>query len=368
MPEVTGNISVLVVDDSAFMRKAISLMLESDPAIKVVGIARNGEEAVQQVSQLKPDLVTMDIEMPRMDGLTALSIIMKENPTPVVMVSSLTNDGAKATLDAFDLGAVDFIPKQLSYVSLDIVKIKQDLIDKIKSIHARRRTLMAQYALGRRRKGTDSKGASPSDAARGRIIDKIGKLARRGIKVVAIGVSTGGPPALQAVIPKIPADFPSGILVVQHMPPTFTKSLATRLDGLSKVKVKEAENGEPIVAGCVYIAPGDRHLKVRKWGANADVKLDNEPTTTLHKPSVDVLMTSVAETYGGASLGVILTGMGSDGANGIALMKQKGAKVIAQNEQTCVVYGMPRAIVERGLADKVSPIEEIASDICSYFI
>ncbi len=352
-------IQVLVVDDSAFMRKALSLMLESDPDIKVCGFARNGAEAVQMVGELKPDLVTMDIEMPQMDGLTALSKIMKSTPTPVIMVSSLTSEGAKATMDAFELGAIDFIPKQLSFVSLDIVKIKMELLDKIKNIHSRRRTLMAQYALGVKR------GTKPSP--RPPIAQPPARLSKKGVKIVAIGVSTGGPPALQNVIPKLPKDFPSGILVVQHMPPLFTKSLAVRLDGLSNLKVKEAEEGEPIVAGCVYIAPGDRHLKVRKWGANADVKLDDEPTDTLHKPSVDVLMQSVADTYGGASLGVILTGMGSDGARGIASMKKLGAKVIAQNEQSCVVYGMPRAIVERGLADRITHIDNIAADIMSYF-
>ena len=248
-------------------------------------------------------------------------------------------------------------------MSLDIVKIKENLIDKVKYIHSRRRTLMAQYALRKRR----SEQPTSKPAVTTPVAPVTGRLVRKGVNVVAIGVSTGGPPALQAIIPKIPKNFPSGLLVVQHMPPMFTKSLANRLDGLSEVKVKEAEHGEPIVAGCVYIAPGDKHLKVRKWGANADVKLDDEPSNTLHKPSVDVLMTSIAETYGGASLGVILTGMGSDGANGISQMKQMGAKVIAQDEQTCVVYGMPRAIIEKNLADKVAPLDNIAREICSYF-
>jgi len=357
----TVPINVLVVDDSAFMRKAISVMLESDPGIKVCGMARDCEQAIQMVVELKPDLITMDIEMPRMDGLTALSKIMESKPTPVIMISSLTSEGAKATMEAFDRGAIDFIPKQLSFVSLDIVKVKEELLAKIKNIYARRRTLMAQYSLGtRRRKELSASGKQ-------RPQESIGKLARNHVNVVAVGVSTGGPPALQNIIPKLPKDFPSGILVVQHMPPMFTKSLAQRLDGLSAIRVKEAEDREPIVRGCVYIAPGDKHLKVRQWGKNAEVKLDDDPTDTLHKPSVDVLMQSVSETYGGASLGVILTGMGSDGARGITSMKKKGAKVIAQNERSCVVYGMPRAIVEAGLADKVAHIDSIASDIMSYF-
>ena len=359
-----ATINVLVVDDSAFMRKAISMMLESDPQIKVVGMAHDGIEAIEKVTSLKPDLVTLDIEMPRMDGITALSRIMKENPTPVIMVSSITSDGADATLKALDLGAIDFIPKQLSYVSLDVVKIKQTLIDKVKHINSRRRTLMAQYALGIRRKSLGESGGQTTY----RITPLTKKkLVRREIKIVAIGTSTGGPPALQKVISNLPKDLPSGVLVVQHMPPTFTKSLANRLDSLSAIKVKEAEHGEPIVAGCVYIAPGDRHLKVRKWGANADIKLDNNPPDMPHKPSVDVLMDSVAETYGDTSLGVILTGMGSDGTNGLTHMKEKGAKVIAQNEQTSVVYGMPRSVVEKGIADKVVSIEQIAPTIISYF-
>ncbi len=361
------KINVLVVDDSAFMRKAISMMLEEDSDIKVIGMAGDGQEAIEKVAELKPDLVTLDIEMPRMDGLTALSIIMKENPTPVMMVSSLTGDGAEATLDALERGAVDFIPKELSFVSLNIVKIKKDLIEKVKQIHSRRRTLMAQYALGLRRKQERSESKRSVVAPLPPVSMSSKLLNHRGIKVVAIGISTGGPPALQTVIPALPSDLPTGVLVVQHMPPTFTRSLANRLDGMSNLKVKEAEHGEPIVAGCVYIAPGDKHMKAHKWGKNTEIKLDNEPSDTLHKPSVDVMMNSVAETYGGQSVGVIMTGMGSDGVEGIANMKGKGAQVIAQNEQSCVVYGMPRAVVERKLADKISPIERIASDIVSYF-
>jgi len=362
-----AQINVLVVDDSAFIRKAVSLMLESDPGIRVIDFARDGQEAVEKVACIKPDLVTMDIEMPKMDGLTALSKIMKENPTPVLMLSSITNEGAKATMDAFDLGAVDFIPKQISEVSMDIVKVKELLIDKVKQIHSRRRTLMAQYALGRRMNMNAGAHSATKPLADEPAQLAAIKLRRRGIRVVAIGVSTGGPPALQKIIPKLPEDFPSGILVVQHMPPRFTRSLADRLDSISSLKVKEAEHGEPIVAGCVYIAPGDKHLKVKKWGNNADVRLDDEPSDLLHRPSVDVMMDSVAEAYGGASLAVILTGMGSDGLQGITHLKGKGAAVIAQNEQTCVVYGMPRAVAEKGLADRISPIDRIARDIVSYF-
>jgi two-component system chemotaxis response regulator CheB len=352
-------IKVLVVDDSAFMRKALSMMLESDPQIKVIDTARNGIEGIEKVEKLKPDLVTMDIEMPQMDGLTALRKIMSSNPLPVMMVSSLTTDGANATLNALDLGAVDFIPKQLSYVSLDIVKIKEQLIQKIKAIHARRRTLLARHAMARRRPAVATPTRPPQPIAR--------SLMRKDVSIVAVGVSTGGPPALQQVIPKLPKGFPVGVLIVQHMPPNFTKSLADRLNGISHLHVKEAEHGEPIVAGAAYVAPGDKHMTIRKWGSQAEVQLSDEPTNVLHKPSVDVMMNSVADVFGGRTLGVIMTGMGSDGVNGLRNIKSKGGKVIAQNENSCVVYGMPRAAVEGGLADKVVALERIATEIGSYF-
>jgi len=354
------EIRVLVVDDSAFMRKAITIMLESDPQIKVIGTARNGLEGVEKAAELKPDLVTMDIEMPQMDGLTALRKIMNTNPVPVMMVSSLTSSGAKATLDALDLGAVDFIPKQLSYVSLDIVKIQDTLIKKIKEIHSRRRTLMASHALGARKKKQNLP-AAPEMAK------KIQSLKRKNMNVVAIGVSTGGPPALQKVIPQLPQSFPVGILIVQHMPPSFTKSLADRLNGLSQLHVKEAEQGETVVAGAVYISPGDKHMTVRKWGRSSEIQLSDKPYDTLHKPSVDVMLDSVAEVYRSGSLGVIMTGMGCDGVNGLRKIKSYGGQVIAQNENSCIVYGMPRAAIEEGLSDKIVALENISSAIVSYF-
>lgn len=364
-----NKIRVLVVDDSAFMRKAISMMISDDPEIEVIGTATNGEEGVEKVFELAPDLVTMDIEMPRMDGLTALRKIMKEKPTPVMMVSSLTSDGAQATLEALDLGAVDFIPKQLSYVSLDIVKIKQELIAKIKHIKNRKNILLAQYrsrqvsgisaAAKRRQK---SKKTLP-----GLTMPLASKTGKKKIRVVAVGVSTGGPPALQNVIPRLPKNFPVPILVVQHMPATFTKSLANRLDNLSALQVKEAEGGESLQNGMVYIAPGDKHMMVRRNGARHAIKLSNEPSDTLYKPSVDVMMNSVEDNYRGTTMGVIMTGMGHDGLVAAKRVKKSGGIMIAQDEKTCVVYGMPRAIVEAGIADRISPIDRIAPDIVSYF-
>jgi two-component system chemotaxis response regulator CheB len=362
------KIRVLVVDDSAFMRKAISMMIGDDPQIEVAGTAVNGEEGLQKVHELSPDLVTMDIEMPRMDGLTALRKIMEEKPTPVMMVSSLTSEGAQATLDALELGAVDFIPKQLSYVSLDIVKIKKDLIEKVKYISNRKHLLMASFRNRRagqinrakttaRRQEAPAQPAAPPPTPRRKM----------NLRIVAVGTSTGGPPALQAVIPNLPKGFSVPVLVVQHMPPTFTKSLANRLNGLSPLQVKEAENGERAEKGIVYIAPGDKHMTLARKGVENLIRLSDEPAGVPYKPSVDIMMDSVADHFVGTTMGVIMTGMGHDGVEALKKIKKAGGVVIAQNEETCVVYGMPRAAVEAHITDRISPIDRIASDIVSYF-
>lgn len=368
---VGRQVRILVVDDSAFMRKAISMMLESDPAIKVVGMARDGEEGVELVKKLRPDLVTMDIEMPRMDGLTALRKIMAENPVPVMMISSLTSDGAQATLDALEMGAVDFIPKQLSFVSLDIVKIKEELLAKIKDIVRRKNVLMSRHKMRadfvRAKAGT---GARPgSRAARFLPPKPIGSITKRRhlVSLITIGSSTGGPPALQQIIPLLPRSLPVGVVIAQHMPATFTKSLAERLNNLSQVTVREATDGEPIQAGVVYISPGGKNMTVKKLGSRASIKISDEPTSTLYKPCVDVLINSVAEQYGRATLGVILTGMGQNGVIGARLLKSKGGVLIAQNEESCVVYGMPKAVIEAKLADHIAPIENIAAEMVSFF-
>lgn len=336
-----GRVRVLVVDDSAFMRKAISTMLESDPEIEVVDTARDGLEAIEKVKALNPDLVTLDVEMPRMDGLTALKHIMEEHPLPVLMVSSLTTEGAEATLTALELGAVDFIPKDLSYVSLDIVKIKDSLLEKVKTI-ARR---------GLRRIGPMG--------------PKVLTLPpKRKFELVAIGVSTGGPMSLQKILPKFPPDLPAGVLIAQHMPPNFTRPLAERLDKLSPFEVREAEDGDEVVPGRVLLAPGGRHLRVRRRG---EVEVDESPVQALYKPSVDELMASVARHYGPWGVGVIMTGMGHDGREGVRLLKEKGGYVIAQDEASCVIYGMPKAVVEEGLADAILPLEKIPEHISKLF-
>jgi two-component system, chemotaxis family, protein-glutamate methylesterase/glutaminase len=357
-------IKVVVVDDSAFMRKAISTMLSKDPEIDVVATARDGEEGLEMIRRHNPDVVTMDIEMPRMDGLTALRHIMMEMPRPVIMISSLTNEGAEATLKALDLGAVDFIPKQLSKVSLDIVKIEANLIAKVKIVasrklmHSRSRfsTPMARAPISA---PAESAGSAPGRTAALPTLPS-GSPRR---DVVAIGVSTGGPPAVQKVLSALPADFPASIVIAQHMPQAFTGPFAKRLDGLCKISVKEAEPGDRLKPGCCFVAPGGRHLVLKQMVSRVDLEITTEPASALYKPSVNVLMGSVANAVGRRALGVILTGMGNDGMEGIRLLKEKGGRALAQSDATCVVYGMPKAIVDAGLSDEIVDINDMAQAI-----
>lgn len=345
------SIKVVVVDDSAFMRKALSTMLEKDPEIKVVATARNGEEGLELIRTHQPDVVTLDIEMPRMDGLTALRHIMMEMPRPVLMVSSLTVEGAEATLKAMELGAVDFIPKQLSKVSLDIVRIEDSLRAKVKEVA--RRKFRAPRAM--------RPAAKPADArAPAQAVKPSGRLVR---DVVVVGVSTGGPPAVQKILSGLPADFPAGILIAQHMPAAFTGPFAKRLDTVSKVAVKEAEGVEPFKPGTVYIAPGGKHLVLAARGSRMEVKVVDEPAGALYKPSANVLIESAAVSSGRRALGVILTGMGNDGLEGIRALKSRGGRALAQSDSSCVVFGMPKAIVDANFADEIVDIDDMAQAI-----
>ncbi|QGY41419.1 chemotaxis-specific protein-glutamate methyltransferase CheB [Pseudodesulfovibrio cashew] len=350
-------IKVLVVDDSAFMRKAIGTMLEKDPGINVVGTARDGREGLDLVRKLDPDVVTMDIEMPRMDGLTALRHIMMESPRPVLMVSSLTTEGAEATLKAMELGAVDFIPKQLSKVSLDIIKIEKDLIAKVKAVALRklRHRAPVRHAVAK------PQAPSPAPAKRP-MPTRTGRPKR---DVVAIGVSTGGPPVVQQILSSLPEDFPAGIVIAQHMPAAFTGPFAQRLNSVSKLSVKEAEPGDVLRPGCVFVAPGGRHVVLDQKISRIDVVVTDEPAGELYKPSANVLISSVAEAVGKRALGVILTGMGNDGCEGIRALKAKGGRALAQSDSTCVVYGMPKAIVDENLADAVVDLDDLAETILS---
>ena len=351
---MNDKIKVLVVDDSAFMRKSLSMLIESDPKIEVIATAVDGLDGLNKVKNLRPDIVTLDIEMPKMDGLTALKHIMKQSPTPVLMVSSLTKEGAESTLKALELGAVDFIPKASSFVSVAIADIKEDLIKKIKTF-ARKKSLVNRVnnLSGRSTRPAGNVGAS----------NVVKPLPPMKYNALAMGISTGGPISLQKIVPVLSSNISVPVFIVQHMPPKFTASLAQRLNSMSSLEVKEAENNEVVRKGVVYIAKGGFHMIVKKVGINIVIETSEMPKEHLHKPSVDVLFDSIEKVYGKNTLSVIMTGMGKDGLEGVKKIKSVGGHCIAQNEDTCVVYGMPRAIVENGLADTIAPLEEIPTII-----
>ncbi|MFZ4619106.1 MAG: protein-glutamate methylesterase/protein-glutamine glutaminase [Bacteroidota bacterium] len=352
------QISVVVVDDSAFMRKSITLMLEADPDIKVVATARDGQEGIDMIRKFHPTVVTMDIEMPGMDGLSALKIIMKEMPLPVLMFSSLTTEGADSTMEALNLGAVDFIPKDMSYVNVNIAGKRDELIEKIKNIgnSATLRLRFSRMGKPQLHTATAAPGAKPIASVR-----TVKTPSRRDFQAMVLGISTGGPFALLNMLPQLPENFPLGIAIVQHMPPRFTHSLAERINSLAKLTVKEAEEGDILEQGIVLIAPGGKHLTFRKSGSEIIAKISDLPSTTLYRPCADIMMTSAVETFNAPLLGVIMTGMGKDGLEGLRLLKKKGGYVVAQNEESCVVYGMPKAVVDDGIADAVVPLDDVAS-------
>jgi two-component system chemotaxis response regulator CheB len=350
---MSEQIKILVVDDSAFMRKSLTMLLESDPQIKVIDTASDGIIAIEKIKKIRPDIVTLDVEMPNMDGISALKIIMKECPTPVLMVSSLTIEGADITLKALDLGAIDFIPKEMSFVSVAITGIKEELISKVKAIH-KSKSVAKRISSNYVQEKLVAKNQKPT----------FPHLPKMRYNALAIGISTGGPITLQKVIPLLSEKINIPIFIVQHMPPKFTASLAERLNSLSSLHVKEAEDNEIVRSRVVYIAPGGFHLKLEKDELNnIKIKISDKPDNTLHRPSVDVMIQSLQEIYGKTVLGLIMTGMGKDGLEGIKKLKAAGGHCIAQDEDSCVVYGMPRAIIENGLADIVASLEEIPNII-----
>lgn len=357
-----GAIKVLIVDDSPFMRKAIERMLTADD-IQVVGMARDGQEALEKIPQLQPDIITLDVEMPRMDGLTCLRHIMQSFPRPVLMVSSLTQEGAQATLDALAAGALDFIPKESSVATGSILQIQQELQEKVRKLSRSpkfRKAPGTTPAAGPRVPLVGAPTSARPLATGSRPLQPVSEL-------LAIGCSTGGPKALQDLLPAIPKGLPVPCLIVQHMPGTFTKAFADRLDGLCQVKVKEAEQGEMLRPGTVYIAPGGIHMLYKNRNGQQSVELSAEPSNSLHRPSVDVMFQSVFQECSRQVLAMILTGMGSDGAKGMEALKQKGAHTVAEAEESCVVYGMPRAAVERGCVDLVLPIQDMAQMIRQHY-
>ncbi len=344
---------MLVVDDSAFMRRVISDLLSGEPDLEVVGTARDGQEGLEKAQALAPDVITLDVEMPRMSGLEMLERLMAVNPLPVVMVSSLTRPNADVTVRALQLGAVDFVPKPSGTISLDMHKVREELCRKVRAAARAPRSALVRCAPARRQPA----GPAPYGHKPGRP----GGPARSLSRVVVIGASTGGPSALMEVIPRLPADFPGGLLVVQHMPALFTRYLAEHLDAASALAVREAREGDELRDGLCLVAPGGRHLVL---AADGRVALDDSPPQHGVRPAVDVTLESVARSWDGDVLVAILTGMGMDGARGTRAVKARGARVVAQDEATCVVYGMPRAVVEMGLADHVVPLQEIAGVLC----
>ncbi len=349
-PEIRSRITVLVVDDSAFMRTALARMISSDPDLQVTGTACDGAEALEKIASLDPDVVTLDVEMPRLGGLETLRCIMAERPRPVIMVSATTVNSAEITFKALGAGAFDYVPKQLSSQSLDIPHIQTELIAKIKGA--------AQSTRSHSALPVPRKPPQPAAANDGHAFP----VAPESVppRIVAIGISTGGPKALEEILPLLPQDLSVPLLIVQHMPPGFTAPFAQRLNALCSVQVREATHGEVVYPGVVYIAPSGIHMTVERSSASrAAICLTSHPGNCPHTPSIDVLMQSVASTFKSLAMGVIMTGMGADGALGMKAIRREGGHTIGQDEASCAVYGMPRVCAELGVLQRVLSLSEI---------
>ncbi len=357
------KIKVLIVDDSALVRKMLTEILESDKSIEVVGVAADPLIARDKIKQLNPDVLTLDVEMPNMDGITFLSNLMRLRPMPVVMVSTLTEAGAEITLDALELGAIDFVTKPKIDFNNTIKEYADDLIEKVKVAAIAH----VNCNLGKKK---ESKKVNKLQITKKNTADAVLKLksGKRNYKltdtIIAVGASTGGTEAIKELLEDMPPDSP-GMVITQHIPEMFSARFAERMDTISPMKVSEATDGQQILAGHVYIAPGNRHLLVEKSGARYICRLNDGPTVSRHKPSVNVLFRSVANQLGQNAIGVILTGMGDDGADGLLEMKQTGAMTIAQDEQSSVVWGMPGEAVKRDAAKEILPLNKIASRLIS---
>jgi two-component system chemotaxis response regulator CheB len=346
---MSHRLRVLVVDDSALMRKLIPQILAADSDIEVVGTAMDGAFGLKKIEDLKPDVVTLDLEMPRMDGMETLRQITRRSRVPVIVVSALSTEGATATFKALALGAFDFVAKPRDAASARMDEIAQDLIFKIKAAGTSKMRPLAAPLLVEQ-----PKAHKPGIRER-----------KEPTKIVAIGISTGGPNALQYLLPKLQGDFPGTIVIVQHMPEGFTSMFANRLNESCAIDVKEAQSGDLLVAGRALICPGDRHIKVRRMPLGNTVVLADDARVNGHRPSVDVLFRSVAAEFGGRSVAVLMTGMGEDGAAGLGLIKNAGGLTIAQSEESCVVFGMPKAAIERGFAMRVVPLDMLANTLAS---
>jgi len=366
---------VLVVDDSGFFRRRVKEILDADAHLEVAGIAVNGKEAIDKVAELKPDVVTMDIEMPVMDGITAVRHIMKQHPVPILMFSSLTTEGAQATLDALDAGAVDFLPKRFEDISKDKDEAKRLLCARVRALGARGLRSRTQSAAAPAYKtGTATTVAATAAAVSSSAAVKVAPAAtarplwnaaktKGSFSLLAIGTSTGGPVALQDVLTKLPSNFPVPIVLVQHMPSSFTAAFAQRLNTQCQITVKLAEEGDVLKPGVAYLAPGGQQMLLESKSGQVSIKINDALPEQTYKPCVDITFRSVANVYHGKVLAIVLTGMGADGREGARTLKQAGAKIWAQDEESCVVYGMPAAIVEAGLADNILPLDAVGKSI-----
>jgi two-component system chemotaxis response regulator CheB len=340
------KVRVLVVDDSALMRKLIPQMLEADPSIEVVGTAMDGTFCLKKIEELHPNVVTLDLEMPGMNGIETLKEIMRRNPLPVIVVSSHSTEGASVTFKALGLGAFDFVTKPRD-ASAHMAETAAELIAKIKAA--------ADCKIVR--PGTLRGASTPREKI------SAAKTAPPPSKLVALGISTGGPQALEFLLAQLPPDFPGAIVVVQHMPEGFTDMFARRLDELCSLRVKEAQSGDMLQAGRVLICPGSRHIKVKRMTMGDIVVLNDDARVNGHRPSVDVLFRSVAEEFGPQAVAALMTGMGDDGAEGLGAVKKAGGMTIAQSEESCVVFGMPKAAIERGYATRVIALEVLSATL-----
>lgn len=393
-------IKILIADDSAFMRLSIDKMLSREPDFSVVGFCNNGEEVISKILELKPDVLTLDIEMPKMNGLQVLEKIMNECPMPVIMVSSLTKSGTEETIKALELGAVDVVAKPGSFVSLKITDIFEELSQKIKYASKARVKKTVEKSLEKQIESNNAKLRFLSEKIKSKaeqiakdinlidykplikvpleIKDNSFKTIENQIitdnkadfkpEIIMIGVSTGGPASIQKIVLKLPEDFPCGIIIAQHMPPGFTKSLALRLNSLTKIEIKEAEEGDAIKPGRVLIVPSGMQTRIKKRfvGFHTSISEDEEKSY-LYRPCIDVLFSSGAEMYKNKALGIIMTGMGNDGTRGCEDIKKFGGKVFVQSEDTCVVSTMPHSVIKSGLADKVYPLDSLADSIINLF-
>ncbi|CAK1698491.1 Protein-glutamate methylesterase/protein-glutamine glutaminase [Vibrio crassostreae] len=365
-------IKVLVVDDSSFFRRRVSEIINSEARLEVIDVAVNGKEAVEKAKQLRPDVITMDIEMPVMDGITAVREIMAASPTPILMFSSLTHDGARATLDALDAGALDFLPKKFEDIARnrdDAVALLQQRVIQIAAKRAfMRRAPIAPRATATTSTSTPLRQPISTAAATSTAKPAVASTAKfrasgKKYQLTAIGTSTGGPVALQKILTRIPANYPHPIVLVQHMPATFTAAFASRLNTLCKIEVREAQDGDVLKPGVAYLAPGGKQMMVDGRAGSARLRIIDGGDRMNYKPCVDVTFGSAAKIYGDKVLSMILTGMGADGREGSRMLKTAGSTIWAQDEDSCVVYGMPQAVAKAGISTEDLPLDRIAERI-----